>query len=298
MIRNIPCKRFIDCTQCPKASEGTLIYRNYTCGTHYPAEKCTQNLIVFLIKGELLVNSKEHPGTTLHGGQFILQSIGSKLELLALSDVEYIAYWFNELPIICEERFKEIMEIADEPNTYSPLVMNNRIANLLFDLKEYLNENLPCGPFIELKAKEIVFLLLNYYSKNQLSEFFYPISCYTESFHFFVMRNYEKVKNVEDFAHLGGYSVTTFRRLFRNMYGVPVYEWILNKKREGILNDLQNSNERIGDISQRYGFDSMSHFAHFCKASFGDTPRSLRKRAASGEVISIIKEISEEEPNN
>ena len=112
------------------------------------------------------------------------------------------------------------------------------------------------------------------------------------------MRNYEKVKNVEDFAHLGGYSVTTFRRLFRNMYGVPVYEWILNKKREGILNDLQNSNERIGDISQRYGFDSMSHFAHFCKASFGDTPRSLRKRAASGEVISIIKEISEEEPNN
>ena len=52
------------------------------------------------------------------------------------------------------------------------------------------------------------------------------------------MQNYDKVKNVEEFAHLGGYTTTTFRRLFKNMYGVPVYEWILDKKREGILNDL------------------------------------------------------------
>ncbi len=295
MIRNTPCKRLIDCAQCLKATEGTLIYRSYNAGNHYPAEKCTQNLIIFLLKGELLVNSKEHPGTTLHDGQIILQSIGSKLELLALSKVEYIAYWFNELPIICEERFREIMEISEEPNVYSPLMMNSILFNLFDNLKEYLSENMPCGHYVELKAKEIIFLLLNYYSKNQLSEFFYPINTYTESFHFFVMRNYEKVKNVEDFAQIGGYSVTTFRRLFRNMYGVPVYEWILNKKREGILNDLQNSNERIGDISQRYGFDSMSHFAHFCKGSFGDTPRSLRKRLANGETFTILKESNTQE---
>ena len=109
------------------------------------------------------------------------------------------------------------------------------------------------------------------------------------------MRNYEKVKNVEEFAHLGGYSVTSFRRLFRNMYGMPVYEWILNKKREGILEDLKYTKTRIGDISQRYGFESMSHFAHFCKASFGDTPRSLRNRAAKGEKIGIIKETQEKQ---
>ena len=66
-------------------------------------------------------------------------------------------------------------------------------------------------------------------------------------------------------------------------------EWILNKKREGILEDLKHTRARIGDICHRYGFDSMSHFAHFCKASFGDTPRSLRNRAAKGEKIGIIK---------
>ena len=123
---------------------------------------------------------------------------------------------------------------------------------------------------------------------HQISTFFYPISTYTESFQYFVMQNYDKVKNVEEFAHLGGYTTTTFRRLFKNMYGVPVYEWILDKKREGILNDLQYTKQRISVISARYGFDSLSHFAHFCKDSFGDTPRALRKRSANGEKISII----------
>ena len=74
------------------------------------------------------------------------------------------------------------------------------------------------------------------------------------------MQNYDKVKNVEEFAHLGGYTTTTFRRLFKNMYNVPVYEWILDKKREGILNDLQFTKQRISVISARYGFDSLSHF--------------------------------------
>lgn len=53
------------------------------------------------------------------------------------------------------------------------------------------------------------------------------------------MQNYEKVKNVEEFVYLGGYIIIIFCCLFKNMYGVFVYEWILSKKREGILEDFQ-----------------------------------------------------------
>jgi methylphosphotriester-DNA--protein-cysteine methyltransferase len=62
-----------------------------------------------------------------------------------------------------------------------------------------------------------------------------------------------------------------------------------SKKREGILEDLQHTKQRITEISNRYGFDSLSHFAHFCKASFGDSPRALRTRAARGEKITALK---------
>ncbi|WP_455584331.1 helix-turn-helix transcriptional regulator [Bacteroides sp.] len=285
MIRNSYCKRFTDCEQCPKAAQGTLVYRNFPRGQHFPADKCTQNCMIFMIKGELLINSQEYPGTSLHDGQFVLQAIGSKVELLALTEVEYIVYWFNELPQICESRYREILNTSEAPLTYSPLVMNYRLSRFMIDLGEYLTEGIPCGPFVEIKCQELVFLLTCYYPQPQLANFFYPISTYTESFQYFIMQNYNKVKNVEEFAHLGGYTVTTFRRLFRNMYGVPVYEWILDKKREGILDDLQHTKERITDISMRYGFDSLSHFAHFCKASFGDSPRALRTRATQGEKI-------------
>lgn len=286
MIKNSYCKRFTDCAQCPKAAQGTFVYRNFPRGQHFPADKCTQNCILFMIKGELLVNSQEYPGTSLRDGQFILQAIGSKIKLLALTEVEYIVYWFNELPQICESYYREILNTSEAPLTYTPLVMNYRLSRFITDLGEYLTEGISCGPFIEIKSQELVFLLTCYYPRPQLSNFFYPISTYTESFQYFIMQNYNKVKNVEEFAHLGGYTVTTFRRLFRNMYGVPVYEWILDKKREGILDDLQHTKERITDISTRYGFDSLSHFAHFCKASFGDSPRALRSRAAKGENIS------------
>lgn len=244
-----------------------------------------------MLKGELLINSDEYPGTTLKSKQCILQAIGSKIEMLALTEVEYICYWFTELPQPCEKHHKEIMERSEDPLTYTPLMANAKLQRLLYDLVDYLKDPFPlCGKYVDIKCQELVFILINYYPLQQISAFFYPVSIYTESFQYFIIQNYDKVKNVEEFAHLGGYTTTTFRRLFKNMYGVPVYEWILSKKREGILNDLQNTRQRISVISARYGFDSLSHFAHFCKDSFGDTPRSLRKRTTNGEIITIIKE--------
>ncbi len=283
------CIQYTNCTGCPKNVENILVYRNLPKGEHISKDKCTQNCMLFMIKGELLINSEEHPGITLRERQIILQAIGSKVEILALTDVEYVVYWFNELPLLCEDRYKEMMEQAEAPLTYTPLIMSERLYHLVTSMPEFLAEENPCSKYIDLKCKELVFLITNFYPLPQLGSFFYPISTYTESFHYFVMQNYSNVKNVEEFAHLGGYTTTTFRRLFKNLYGVPVYEWILEKKREGILEDLQHTKMRITEICNRYGFDSLSHFAHFCKDSFGDTPRALRKKAAGGEKIGKVQ---------
>ena len=288
MTKDDRYKRLTDCSLCTKASDGIMVLYKQAKSFHAPSDKCTQNCMLVMLKGELLINSEEYPGTILRSGQFVLQAIGSKLELLALSNVEYIIYWFNELPQICDPRFQKVLEMSEAPLTYTPLITIPRLSYLLNDVADYLQEQeKSCGKFIDLKCQELIYILTCYYPLPQLSIFFYPISRYTESFHYFVMQNYDKVKNVEEFAHLGGYTTTTFRRLFKNMYNEPVYEWILNKKREGILHDLQYTKQRITEISNRYGFDSLSHFAHFCKASFGDSPRALRTRAAKGEILQM-----------
>ncbi|MBP6065319.1 AraC family transcriptional regulator [Bacteroides sp.] len=288
MNKESHCKKIIDCSICPKTTERTLVHHRFSKGHHIPVDKCTQNCLFFILSGEILINSEEYPGTVLHAGQIILQAIGSKIELLALTDADYIIYSFSELPRICEERYQEIVKNAETPSICTPLTMVPRLERLMMDLTEDLAQETCCTPYLDLKCQELIYLLFSYYQLPQLSALFHSISRYTESFHYFVMQNYDKVKNVEEFANRGGYSTPTFRRLFKNMYGIPVYEWILDKKREGILSDLQYTKERITTISNRYGFDSLSHFAHFCKSSFGDSPRALRKKAAKGEVISKI----------
>lgn len=76
--------------------------------------------MLFMIEGELLINSDEHPGTTLHEKQFILQALGSKYRDTALTDVSYILFWFNELPLLCENRYREIIDQARRPADLHP----------------------------------------------------------------------------------------------------------------------------------------------------------------------------------
>lgn len=173
MSKDSLCAQHTDCSGCPKAMESTLIHRNLLRGQHIPKDKCTQNCMLFMIEGELLINSDEHPGTTLHEKQFILQAIGSKYEILALTDVSYILFWFNELPLLCENRYREIIDQAEGPLTYTPMVMNPRLFYLINDVAAYLDESTPaCGKYIDLKCQEMVYMITNYYPLPQLRAFF------------------------------------------------------------------------------------------------------------------------------
>lgn len=109
----------------------------------------------------------------------------------------------------------------------------------------------------------------------------HPLSKYVNSFQYFVIQNYKKVKTVEELAQLGGYTLSTFRRIFNNVFHEPVYEWMLARRKEGILDDLNNSKCSISEICYKYGFESLPHFSNFCKKSFGASPRNLRRQDIS-----------------
>ena len=53
------CQGTWDCQICPKAVSNAITHVIYQRGFHKPAQKCEENLILFLMKGEILVNSKE-----------------------------------------------------------------------------------------------------------------------------------------------------------------------------------------------------------------------------------------------
>lgn len=270
------CRVRMNCQECPKAIDNAIGHLFFKRGFHQPAQKSDINFILFLLKGDLLVNSEEYAGTMLRSGEFILQAIGSKVEMLAMTDAECVYYSFNQPEFFCNSRFNYIMNQVPAPLIYSPLKIVPELFYFLEGSKSYLSGKKVCREMLSLKRKELAFILGNYYSDYDLASLVHPLSKYTSTFHYFVLKNYKKVKTVEEFAQLGGYTVSTFRRIFSTVFHEPVYEWMQARRKEEILYDLYHTSESISEICYKHGFESLPHFSNFCKKSFGMSPRCLR----------------------
>lgn len=264
------------CPQCPKAVDNAIIYAFHPRGFHRLVQKSEENIMIFLLKGEVLVNSKEYAGTTMRAGEFILQSINSKYEILALTDVECVCYQFNKPEFFCENRYDYILKEVTPPLIFYPMKIIPELQCFLDASKSYLSGEKICRELLEFKRKELAFILGNYYNDNELAMLIQPLSRYATSFQYFVLQNHAKVKTVEEFAHLGGYTVTTFRRIFDSVFHKPVYEWMMEKRKESVAYELRYTDASISEICYKYGFESLPHFSNFCKKYFGASPRSLR----------------------
>lgn len=274
------CRGTMDCQRCPRAVDNEIVHAFHSRGFHMSAHKCEENIMIFLLKGEILINSEEYAGTTLRAGEFILQAIGSKFEVLVMADSECICYSFNKPELICEDRFNHIVQNVPVPLIYSPLKIMPELRYFLEGsgtYMSYLNNEKICGELLTLKRKELSFILSYYYSDIELATLAHPLSHYTNSFQCFVIENHFKVKTVEEFAHLGGYTATTFRRIFNTVFHEPVYEWMVSRRKEAITYDLYSTHATISEICYKYGFESLPHFSNFCKKNFGASPRKLRK---------------------
>ena len=239
------CQKNWDCQICPRAVDNSITHVVFQRGFHKAAHRCEENFILFLMKGEMLVNSKEYAGTMLKEGEFILQAIDSVFEMLAMVECECILYRFIQPELFCDFRFDHIMKEVSPPLIYSPLKIIPELEYFLNGSITYLKEKKVCRDLLSLKRKELAFVLGYYYSDYDLSSLVHSLSKYINSFQYFVIQNHQKVKTVEELAQLGGYTLSTFRRIFNNVFHEPVYEWILARRKEGILDDLNNSTYSI-----------------------------------------------------
>ena len=214
------CQKYTDCSSCSHYQKQLFKYRSYPKGMKIPKERCSQNTIYFLVSGKVQVDSEEHPGTIFHDGQFIMQPIGSRVEFRILEPAECILYLFETPQIICTDRFNKGLELAKE-SPLLPIVMDMCFPLRLFinGLKMYLNNDLRCFELLKAKQTELYFLLNCYYTLKEIAGFYAPIYRYSKTFRYFVVQNYLKVKDVDSFAQLGGYSTPTFRRLFKDTFG-------------------------------------------------------------------------------
>lgn len=274
------CEVNMQCHLCPRAIDNDILFATHPRGFHRPAQKSEDNLLIFILKGEVLVNSQEYAGAKLQAGEFILQAVGSKYEMLTMTETECICYRFGKPELFCEGLFNHIMSEVPPPLIYSPLKIVPELKAFLEGSKAYLQGVKMCRDLLSLKRKELGFILSHFYTNYELSMLVHSLAQYTSSFQYFVLQNHTKVKTVEEFAQLGGYTATTFRRIFTSLFHQPVYEWMQQRRKEGIVYELQNTEATISEICFKYGFESLPHFSNYCKKNFGVSPRALRTQKA------------------
>lgn len=187
-MSGLPCNERMDCTQCPKAVENSIHYTHNKKGFHLPPHKCETNILFFLLKGQILINSEEYAGTIINSGEFVLQAIASKVEILAMTDSEGILYTFDDPKAFCYDRYTYILKNVPPPLISEPLKIKPEIKLFLEGVASYLNADKICKELLEFKRKELYYLLAHYYTDYELSPVVHSLSQYTSSFEYFIFK--------------------------------------------------------------------------------------------------------------
>lgn len=92
-----------------------------------------------------------------------------------------------------------------------------------------------------------------------------------------VTKHYMRAKNTGHLADLCGYSVSTFRRLFREEFGTTPHEWLNGLRMDKVKTLLTQTDFSPLEVAEMCGFVSQSYLTEFCQTNFGASPVGIRK---------------------
>ena len=92
-----------------------------------------------------------------------------------------------------------------------------------------------------------------------------------------VTKHYMKAKNTGHLADLCGYSLSTFRRLFREEFRTTPHEWLKELRKDKVKKLLTQTDLPLWEVAEVCGFVSQSYLTEFCQMNFGASPGEIRK---------------------
>lgn len=90
-------------------------------------------------------------------------------------------------------------------------------------------------------------------------------------------KHYTKAKNTGHLADLCGYSLSTFRRLFREEFGTTPHEWLNGLRKDKVKKLLTQTDLPLLEVAEVCGFVSQSYLTEFCQMNFGASPGEIRR---------------------
>jgi AraC-like DNA-binding protein len=170
-------------------------------------------------------------------------------------------------------------------NESATIIANSVVNNYLDNLALLLNEGIECNYLLELKLKELLYLLGYYYSSSELEKFFSPILCDDFSFSSLIRKHYSPSLSIGELAKKVNYSISGFEKRFKKVFDIPPSKWMQSQRANAIYHEINCSTKSFADLSLEYGFSSPSHFNNFCKKKFNATPGNIRKKGVKANYL-------------
>ncbi|WP_280744346.1 MULTISPECIES: helix-turn-helix domain-containing protein [unclassified Parabacteroides] len=216
------------------------------------------------------------------GDAFILQK-GTPYEMYVKEDVSTLVFNMRIGREIPEKIFPQLKAEAYEGRKsriprFSKLPMSRLIWNLAETVEISLQDASESHEYLGVKVFELCQILKANYSVKEAVDFFRPLISRDHSFTDFVMDNYLAVATISDLVKLSPYSLSVFKRRFKESFGEAPYQWMKRQKAMRILYMIHHSRLSFTEISFRTGFGSLPQFTAFCRKNLGDAPGALRRK--------------------
>lgn len=127
---------------------------------------------------------------------------------------------------------------------------------------------------VKANIMKLIFLLLQSSSAPSLSHQDERLSQLLQT----IEEHYAEPFSIEDAARQCGYSNSHFMRWFKETTGSSFISYLNERRLAAAASGLLNSKDTILSISQRCGFDNLSHFNRQFKKAYGCSPSEYRKK--------------------
>ncbi|MDH6535067.1 AraC family transcriptional regulator [Parabacteroides sp. 52] len=235
--------------------------------------------VMILIEGSMHLSFDFVLNKELHTGHMILFAPGTHFKIRSQEGASLLILRIRESIRLCDcfslNQLKAVAVSTEEKTDL--LEVKPILQTYLRELRQNLQSGLLCAEYMKLKCEEFLILLRAYYTKDELSSFFSPVLHENSSFTDFILKNYRRVKKVNEFAQLYACSLSNFDKKFKKAFGISAYKWMKGKRVELIYHEINTTNKPFGQIAEEQGFLSLPQFTDFCKKNLGDSPGRIRK---------------------
>ncbi len=176
--------------------------------------------------------------------------------------------------------FPDISSLKEREYSYDTItgkpcvITQNYIEGIL---QYFNNTHIITNEIIELKIKEILFLLLRSKKAKQVASLLEGfVNRDTTSFKNTIENHLFNDISLYELAHLCNMSLSTFKRHFKKIYNATPSDYIFDRRLDYSKKLLATSEQSIIDVAFNSGFKSVSHYSRKFKEKYSISPSEYK----------------------